>query len=121
MKPIQHVLEAMQFIDGLYSEHGGIAYFDNEESINQNLPEQITKAIKKKVLRPAYRFEGDYNFNVEEIAAVLFESIGWELKFYVYDQVFDSPGYDAYVMSYVVENKETGEQKFSFHNLYERD
>lgn len=57
----------------------------------------------------------------DEFADVLCERNGYDLNEWCSDQVFDSPGLDVFVLSFIIENGLCNELTYSFHNVYYRD
>lgn len=57
----------------------------------------------------------------DEFADVLCERNGCNLAEWCSDQVFDSPGLDVFVLSFVIENGLCNDLVYSFHNVHYRD
>ena len=77
--------------------------------------------IKTKVRAVVRDMEkNSYEIELRDLVQVmcnenLFSLIDFEIK-----QVFESTGVDIYVLSYVIMSQETGEEFYSFNNVYER-
>ena len=59
--------------------------------------------------------------DTEEFANVLCERNDCDLIEWWTDQVFDSPGLDVFVLSFVIENGLCNDLTYSFHNVHYRD
>ena len=59
--------------------------------------------------------------DTEEFADVLCKRNGYDLIEWWTDQVFDSPGLDVFVLSFVIENGLCNDLMYSFHNVHYRD
>ena len=59
--------------------------------------------------------------DTEEFADVLCERNGCDLIEWWTDQVFDSPGLDVFVLSFIIENGLCNDLTYSFHNVHYRD
>lgn len=71
----------------------------------------------------AHGWENDEGIEMctDEFADVLCERNGCGLIEWQTDEVFDSPGLDIFVLSFIIENSLRNELAYSFHNIYYRD
>ena len=63
----------------------------------------------------------DVEIRTEDFATILCERNGCDLIEWCTDQVFDSPGLDIFVLSFIIENGLCNDLTYSFHNVYYRD
>ena len=69
---------------------------------------------------PVNRFAGEIEIDLYDLLTARCLSNGYILMEYQSDQVFDSPGFDVYVMSFIIKDIYTDEIHCSLNNVYER-
>ena len=108
--------EIVKIVSTLYTDHGETISIDNDENLHAYFDTEIISLIESGELKPDYEYNGSVEYTVESICYALCDKYGYSVNDYVTDMVFDSPGLDVYVMSFVVEDG-TGVIS-SFHNVY---
>ena len=108
--------QIVEVVSSLYTEHGETISIDNDEELSTYFDTEIISLIKNGELKPDYEYGGSVEYTVESICYALCDKYGYNVKDYVTDMVFDSPGLDIYVMSVAVEDGT--EVITSFHNVY---
>ena len=78
----------------------------------------VIEAYENGTLTPNFEDKNYIEFCMEDIAQVECKANGFELIDYVVDQVFDSPGLDVFVASFVIAEGE--DEVVSYHNVYNR-
>ena len=108
--------QIVEIVSTLYTDHGETISIDNDEDLSTYFDTEIISLIKSGKLKPDYSYGGSVEYTVESICYALCDEYGYNVKDYVTDNVFDSPGLDVYVMSVSVEDRT--DVITSFHNVY---
>lgn len=117
---ITNIKDAMSYVDSLFGDYGDIVSFDKEDGmLEDRLAPIIVEAIEQGVIEDVYNFNGEYSFSVEDIASFLFEMFDSEIIAWESERVFDSPGYDLYILSYIVRRNEDNHTFYSLNNTHD--
>lgn len=81
-------------------------------------PQEVEILVRKYI--PKTEFEDCIEIETELFASDLCEANGYKLEIWESDQVFDSCGYDLFILSFAISNGPSNDWVFSFHNSYER-
>lgn len=102
----------------LFSEYGGTITLD-ENDWEDEFTLGEARLIKNDEI-PVNRFGGEIEIDLYDLLTARCLTNGYILMEYQSDQVFDSPGLDIYVMSFVIKDIYTDEIHYSLNNVYER-
>jgi hypothetical protein len=114
---MMNVCELMRQLENDFEAFGPNISLDKPDWKDCVSPE-IAEAGGNGSLIPNWEDDDSIEFGIEDLAKAMCEANGFELIDYVVDQVFDSPGLDAYVASIVIADGD--EETVSYHNVYNR-
>ena len=109
--------EVKSLIENLFVENGEYIFYDPDDEV-LDIPPEIKSILEK--LEPCYSYRsGGGEYYIQDIAEEVCKQAGCQLNKFEIDKVFDSPGLDIYVLSFIIID-DKNEQIVSFHNCYER-
>lgn len=111
--------QVIQLIENTFWVHGPYIDIDEEEDLAQ-FPEPMRSIIVDHATATHYYWDRtEYEIEFDILIEEFVNTFDYKIVRMEYEQVFDSPGYDLYVMSFVIQDAE-GNLHYSFHNQYER-
>lgn len=114
-------------IEDVYDECGNYICVDKDtgetwrDAFRRNFPDLLEEDIDILIsITIAHGWENDEGVEMctDEFADVLCERNGCDLVEWCTDQVFESPGLDVYVLSFVIENSLSNDLVYSFNNVH---
>lgn len=114
-------------IEEVYTEEGNYFSIDRdtgeswEDAFHRTLP-GLPKGcfeIFKKILKEhGYESDDCVEISTEEFAYALCDTYNYQIEEWESDNVFDSPGLDIYVLSFVLSNGLSNDLVYSLNNVY---
>lgn len=116
------VNEVQERIEDLYYDYGNYIclYKDDDKTWEQQLEEEHFSKEEIEFIKNKYNFEEEIEIPTQEYATALCDMNGYNLVEWVSDQVFESCGYDLYILSFAINNGPCNNTVYSFHNVHER-
>jgi hypothetical protein len=93
------------------------------DAFRRTFPDMLEEDIDILIaITNSHGLENDEGVEIrtEDFATILCERNGCDLIEWCSDQVFDSPGLDIFVLSFIIENGLCIDLTYSFHNAYYR-
>lgn len=126
----REINDIKETIEGVFVECGDYICVDKDsgetwrDAFKRKLPDLVEEDIDILIsITNAHGWENDEGVEMctDEFADVLCERNGCDLIEWCSDQVFDSPGLDIFVLSFIIENGLCNDLVYSFHNVYYRN
>lgn len=112
--PVDSIIKRAEEI---FSEFGGTINCE-EENWEDHFTLWEARLIKNGEV-PVEHYCGEMEIGFYDLLTAMCLSNGYALMEYAMDQVFDSPGLDIYVLSFVLKDINSGEFYYSLNNVHE--
>lgn len=124
------VNKVKEIIEEIYSECGEYICLDraaNESWDNAfcrtfpDLPKDCVEVFKEYLKKHDWDLDMDVEISTEDFAWELCDKYEYQIDDWESDNVFDSPGLDVYVLSFVLNNGLSNDSVYSFNNVFYRN
>lgn len=122
MSKMRKIEEIAEVIEEIYQAYGETIETD-DLSIFEPFDTELHNMVSDGDIVPItheYSYGTEYSFDLWEIANILFMKYNWCITDWASDQVYDSTGYDVFVLSFCLREEFGNETYVSFHTVYER-
>lgn len=116
-----------EIIEEVFSEEGNYTCIERdtdeswEDALHRSLPdlpEDCIEVLKGLVTKNGDESNNATEISTEEFAYALCDIYDYQIEEWECDNVFDSPGLDIYILSFVLSNGPSNDFTYSLNNVY---